>query len=84
MDYNIFKKNLQTKKKYFELLEQIKEFEYEIEDSNYFIAALGKRKKALEDSEKTRESLGNLKLTQCPNCLSPLMKSELKDICFLM
>ena len=84
LNYNLLQEKFTSQKRsYFELLEQIKEYEYEIEDSNNFIKALTKRRKALEDSSKTREGLGELKLTHCPNCLSPLEPSENVDICFL-
>lgn len=84
LSYDNLQDNLtKQKKRYFELLEQIKKYEYDIEDSNYFIDALIKRKNALQDSTETRNSFGNIKLAHCPNCLSPLTETTTDNICFL-
>jgi len=45
---------------------------YEIEDSILFISALKERKTALDQSEVTRESLGELRFEFCPACLSEI------------
>ena len=45
---------------------------YEIEDSTYFISSLKERKNALDESEVTRESLGELRFEFCPACLSKI------------
>ncbi|MBK8945407.1 MAG: AAA family ATPase [Ignavibacteriae bacterium] len=74
---------INEKHAYSQILEDIKKYEYDIEDSNYFIESLIKRKKSLDDSSLIRENLGYLKITHCPNCLSPLEDSSINDICFL-
>jgi hypothetical protein len=48
------------------------ELTYEIEDSVFFISSLKERKNALDQSEVTRESLGELKFEFCPACLSEI------------
>lgn len=58
---------------------------YEIEDSNLFISSLKERKIALDQSEVTRESLGELKFEFCPACLSGIVtnSSSDKSVCHL-
>lgn len=55
----------------------------EIEDSNYFIQSLENRIRDIDNSITTRESLGNLKLWYCPQCLQPLATVDTEDICSL-
>jgi len=45
---------------------------YEIEDSVLFISSLKERKNALDQSEVTRESLGELRFEFCPACLAEI------------
>lgn len=45
---------------------------YEVEDSILFISSLKERKNALDQSEVTRESLGELRFEFCPACLSKI------------
>jgi len=52
---------------------------YEIEDSKLFVSSLNERKKALAESEVTRESLGDLKFEFCPACLTKLDSSVSTD-----
>ncbi len=58
---------------------------YEIEDSILFISSVKERKNALDQSEVTRESLGELRFEFCPSCLSeiatPFTKNE--SVCHL-
>ncbi len=58
---------------------------YEIEDSGSFISSLTERKTALDQSEVTRESLGELKFEFCPVCLSsiPALSNSDEAICHL-
>ncbi len=51
---------------------EIKSYELEIFDSKQFIESLEKRILALDNSILTRVALGELPLTNCPQCLSPL------------
>lgn len=61
------------------------ELTYEIEDSVLFISALKERKNALDQSEVTRESLGELKFEFCPACLSEIAthSSTNESVCHL-
>lgn len=48
----------------------------EIEDSTYFVETLNKKIKALKNSIRTREFLGNLPLEYCPECLTRIKPNE--------
>lgn len=65
------------------LEQQIKNFSYEIEDTDYFIQALKNKLKALNKSILTRDLLGNFPIQNCPECLSPIKPNENKNICKL-
>lgn len=56
---------------------------HDMEDSEYFVQTLKNRIRDIENSIITRENLGNLPLTYCPQCLSPLPTVESNDICCL-
>jgi HAMP domain-containing protein/uncharacterized Zn finger protein (UPF0148 family) len=55
----------------------------EVEDSRDFIKVLEKRIASLDQSLSVRDSFGELPLTHCPECLSPLVPVEDEGICFL-
>lgn len=57
--------------------------ELEVEDSREFITTLENRTAALRDSICAREVLGELPLSHCPHCLTPLSPSQARDVCFL-
>lgn len=61
----------------------ISSYEVEIYDSELFIDTLQKRVSALNNSILTREALGELPLTHCPQCLNLLNKEHLDSQCFL-
>jgi len=48
----------------------------EIEDSEFFIATLNTKMKALKNSVDTREFLGKLPLEYCPECLTEIKPSD--------
>src|SRR4051812_19829689 len=54
------------------LLTKVQAQELEIEDSLLFIDELKQRLEALDESLVSREALGGLALTHCPQCLSQL------------
>lgn len=56
---------------------------HDIEDSEFFVLTLEKRISDIENSIITRENLGNLPLTYCPQCLSPLPAPESDEVCCL-
>lgn len=56
---------------------------HDIEDSEFFVSTLEKRIKDIDNSIITREVLGNLPLTYCPQCLSPLPGIESDNVCCL-
>ena len=58
---------------------------YEIEDSIVFISSLNEHKIALDQSEVTRESLGELKFEFCPACLLEIAtnSSSNESVCHL-
>lgn len=62
---------------------KINQFEIEISDSKQFIATLEKRVNELDNSLLTRKILGELPLTHCPQCLSPLEDKVAEGHCFL-
>jgi len=63
---------LSTKRSLSLLQTQINEFEFELMDSKDFILSLEKRAISLSDSLLTRETFIDIKMSHCPNCLSPL------------
>ena len=62
---------------------QIENYRLEILDSEYFISSLERRIKELDNSILTRESLGELPLTHCPQCLNELPQNSIEGHCFL-
>ena len=71
------------KNQYSSVLNDVQALEYELEDSSRFIVSLQKRIDALDESIKTRENLGQLSITFCPNCLLPIQPQQSEDICSL-
>lgn len=65
------------------LEQQIKNYSYEIEDTDYFIQALKNKLKALNKSILTRDLLGNFPIQNCPECLSPIEPVENENVCKL-
>lgn len=61
----------------------INQFDIEIADSRQFISTLEKRISDLNNSLLTRQVLGELPLTHCPQCLSPLDNHVIEGKCFL-
>lgn len=66
-----------------ELKESIQKTDADIADSKLFIDSLNNKLEQIEDSILTRQSLGELPLTHCPQCLSPLQPTEQEGICSL-
>ena len=60
---------------------EIFELENEIEDSEFFIAALTKRKEAIDHSIATRDYFDSLHLDFCPKCLTPIDKDVEEGHC---
>ena len=63
--------------------ENIDLLQYDIEDTDMFVAELTRKQEALRHSVSTREILGNLRLEYCPECLSPLPQDTPEGICHL-
>ena len=61
----------------------INQFDIEIADSRQFISTLEKRISELNNSLITRQILGELPLTHCPQCLSPLVNHHDSGCCIL-
>ena len=61
---------LETKTNLKKNLDRRETLSYEVEDSLFFINSIKDRLAALNESEATRESLGELKFEFCPACLS--------------
>lgn len=66
-----------------ELKLKIQSSEEDIIDSQLFIESLTHKLDQIEDSILTRQSLGELPLTHCPQCLSPLQPVEQEGVCSL-
>lgn len=62
---------------------QINQYELEISDSKQFVLTLEKRVEELNYSILTKRVLGELPLTHCPQCLSPLENNVKEGYCFL-
>lgn len=65
------------------LQSQINQFDIEIADSKQFVDTLEKRISELNNSLITRQILGELPLTHCPQCLSALDNNLAEGHCFL-
>ena len=63
--------------------ETIDLLQYDIEDTDMFVAELTRKQEALRHSVSTREILGNLRLEYCPECLSPLPQDTPEGTCHL-
>lgn len=57
--------------------------QHDIDDSEYFAQMLANRIQDIDNSIITREILGVLPLTYCPQCLSPLQPVDSNDKCCL-
>lgn len=66
-----------------ELNSKIQSLDEDILDSNLFIESLTHKLDQISDSILTRQSLGELPLTHCPQCLSPLPATAEEGICSL-
>ncbi|WP_331137677.1 AAA family ATPase [Flavobacterium sp.] len=62
---------------------QIRNYELENEDTNFFIKALENNLIAIKNSIKTRDFLGKYSLENCPECLKPISVDAREDICSL-
>lgn len=65
------------------LQSQINQFDIEIADSRQFVDTLEKRISELNNSLITRQILGELPLTHCPQCLGTLNNHTEEGHCFL-
>lgn len=74
---------IQVKNEINKYRDEIEFLENEIFDSEKFIESLGRRLDAINDSLATRESLGELILSHCPVCLSPLVENNSETHCAL-
>lgn len=63
--------------------ERITLLDREIVDTSLFINELNHKKTALKHSITTRQALGNLRLSYCPECLSPLPSEVPEGTCHL-
>ena len=63
--------------------ENIDLLQYDIEDTEMFVAELSRKEQALRHSVSTRKILGNLRLEYCPECLSPLPQDTPEGTCHL-
>ena len=70
---NIRRELTETKKNLKQELDSREALAYEIEDSTHFINSIREKLAALNESELTRESLGELKFEFCPACLSKIV-----------
>jgi hypothetical protein len=57
--------------------------QFEVEDSRQFIDSLERRLVALQDSVSARNFVGEIPLTHCPECLSPLLPPDEEGRCIL-
>lgn len=72
-----------VKNKIRDIKTHINQYEIELADSKQFITTLEKRVAELNNSLLTRKVLGELPLTHCPQCLSPLENNVEDGRCFL-
>lgn len=79
---NLFSLNI-LKKDITALKSRVQEIDDDIEDSKLFIESLRNKLDQISDSVLTKQSLGELSLTLCPQCLTPLQPSEQEGVCSL-
>ena len=77
----LFKRMKEAKEKYIESTEKYNSLNYDIIDSERFIAELKQRYKDLNNSISLREFLPTLHISFCPICLNPIDSLEKEDIC---
>lgn len=65
------------------LEDDIRNLEFEIEDSKDFIRELNNKLRGIRNSIATRDFMGGFTLEYCPECLSPLEQLKDKQICCL-
>lgn len=68
----------EQKAKVNQTISKINQYDLEIADSKQFIATLEKRIDELNNSIQTRQFIGDLTLTHCPQCLSEL-KNDIEE-----
>lgn len=66
-----------------DLKEAIHNNDADIVDSKLFIESLSNKLEQISDSILIRQSLGELPLTHCPQCLSPLQPTDQEGVCCL-
>ncbi len=66
-----------------DLKSRIQSVDADIVDSKLFIDSLTNKLEQISDSIFTRQSLGELPLTHCPQCLSPLPTTVQEGVCSL-
>lgn len=77
------KQFLEYQTKLIDAQNHIKDLQYEIEDSRAFIKSMEDRLKAFDQAVITRKSIGELQITNCPKCLSPLIRHVPEGTCIL-
>jgi chromosome segregation ATPase len=65
------------------LKEDINQIQYEVDDNEYFILKLKDKIKALKNSVQSRELLGSLPITYCPECLTKIKTGTSEGTCKL-
>ena len=65
------------------LTQEMARMEVEVEDSEQFIAELGRRSQSLNESVAMRNILGTLEIQFCPQCLQPLNTAHQEHSCKL-
>jgi chromosome segregation ATPase len=65
------------------LQEKIKQLQFELDDNEFFVSTLKEKIKALKNSVHSRELLGSLPITYCPECLSKIKASGSDSTCKL-
>lgn len=66
-----------------DLKSKIQSVDADIVDSKLFIESLTHKLEQIDDSILTRQSLGELPLTHCPQCLAPLSDTVQEGVCSL-
>lgn len=84
LDFEILNQEaIDLREKVTEFERNIRNYKYEIEDTEYFINALKNKLKAVKQSIKTRDFLGNFPIENCPECLTPIEPVDDKNNCQL-
>ena len=84
LDFEVLNQEaISQREKVAQLERDIRNYQYEIEDTDFFINALENKLEAIKQSIFTRDFLGSFPIENCPECLTPIEPIEDSNNCKL-